>query len=346
VFTVDDVVDAAEFRGEVEPIRRRLAKSIRGLEAGEEGGPDPETLQTMSEQFRYDRDLITAEETGRWLEDRDLTLDDLVAYLIRQHREVRAHGASPQGDLPETSSPTGVRGEAGETLRAELWLSGELDHLAVALGWRLVARLETTDEDMALAEAIEGETARFLRRTGVRPDAVDAWLAGLQRDASWLEEMFALELAYSRTCAALLTPARLAREVFHRSAVLTRFEIEAIEVDTLDAAREVHACVTRDGRSMRRIARDGGYPYDRWEAILEDLPEDFQRLLVCSIPGETLAPIDRGEGFEVCRMLGKHDPDAEAEEIRTRVERRILESHFSDLAGRHLRWIIAPGAGA
>ena len=35
----------------------------------------------MSEQFRYERDLITAEETERWLADRGLTLRRLQCVL-------------------------------------------------------------------------------------------------------------------------------------------------------------------------------------------------------------------------------------------------------------------------
>jgi len=340
--TVDDIVDAAEFRGEVEEARVRVLASLQG--AADE--PDPETLQEMSDEFRYDRDLISAEETERWLAARDLTLDDLIGHLVRRHRLTSSRRKDARRGKARAPAPTGLRGAMGEALRAELWLSGDLEGMARDLGWRLVARFASPEGRCPSSEGIEAERASFLRRCGPGPRAVEAWLGSMQRDAAWLEETLATEAAYRSSCAALLTAERLSRETLRSKLLLTRFEVESIEVDTLDAAREARVCVGTDGRSMERLARTARYPYERFEAIFEDLPESWQRPLLASAPGDVLPPIDRGEGFQVCRVLTRHDPDLEAEEIRARIAQRILESHFSDLGARCLHWIVAPERGA
>ena len=102
----------------------------------EEDGPDDERLQAMSDQFRYERDLITAEETERWLEDRGLTLDDFNAHFLRHYWADTFERASRAG-APRL--PLGARRLAGLSSIAELLLSGELDRMAQQLSWRFAA---------------------------------------------------------------------------------------------------------------------------------------------------------------------------------------------------------------
>src|SRR6266481_6446701 len=86
-YSVRDVVDAAWFRGELDSSWSRLLHEVacdaladeRDLEA------DGDLLQTMSEEFRYGRDLLTAEETEKWLAARDLTEEDFSAYFLRRY---------------------------------------------------------------------------------------------------------------------------------------------------------------------------------------------------------------------------------------------------------------------
>jgi len=79
------------YRGDLLPVWTRLLRLIecetRAGAAEDEADrtPDDAELQALSEQFRYDRDLITAEETERWLEERGLTLDDFSAYCLRHY---------------------------------------------------------------------------------------------------------------------------------------------------------------------------------------------------------------------------------------------------------------------
>ena len=68
-FTVRDLIDAALFRGELELVWKdllRLVAAERKADA-EELEFDDEAIDSAAEQFRYQRDLITAEETEQWL---------------------------------------------------------------------------------------------------------------------------------------------------------------------------------------------------------------------------------------------------------------------------------------
>jgi hypothetical protein len=83
-FTVRDILAYGWFLGE---LRAPWGELMIGI-ACEEGAneldleADDEVLNSMSEEFRYARDLLTIEETERWLLARDMTEDDFSAYLV------------------------------------------------------------------------------------------------------------------------------------------------------------------------------------------------------------------------------------------------------------------------
>lgn len=65
-----DVIDAAQYRSELTPVWDRLQQRVAAEEdaAERELEPDGDAIQEMSDEFRSERDLITAEETELWLE--------------------------------------------------------------------------------------------------------------------------------------------------------------------------------------------------------------------------------------------------------------------------------------
>src|SRR5437667_12896681 len=86
-FTAKEVVDCAVVRGEIDPLWRvflRLAECDR-LANERELELDDSALDSASIAFRYDHDLITAEETERWLEDRSLSLSEFSEYFARRY---------------------------------------------------------------------------------------------------------------------------------------------------------------------------------------------------------------------------------------------------------------------
>lgn len=121
-----------------------------------------------------------------------------------------------------------------------------------------------------------------------------------------------------------------------------RFDLELIEVDSRDAAREVFECVSADGEPMEEVASGAGYPYRHSHVFYEDLPEEMQPKLLSARPGEILAPIEREGAFELCRLVDKTELDLADDEVRARVDAKIVERHFSELVARFVRWILPP----
>jgi hypothetical protein len=332
--TVRDLLDAALFGGELEPAWEELLRLVATERKADEQELEysDEAIDAAVERFRYEHDLITAEETEQWLADRGLGLGDFGAYFVRHYwgEQFEDVAAEP---LDFLTAPN----EMHDLLTTELILCGELDRIAQRLSWRLAASGETHNEPVA-PELIAKEKAHFLERSGLREDEVAGWLEKIGRDEEWWHECLRMEAIHHRDCAALLSREAREREIAALRLPLTRFEIETIELDSLDAAREAVLCARDDGMSMEEVAAEGRYPYRHPEVLLEEIPEDLQQKFLSVHPGEILEPIARGDGFHICRVVGKAEPDLEDPAVKKRAEERILDRHFADLTTRHIQW--------
>jgi len=333
-FTVRDLIDGALFRGELDPTWSELLRLIAAEAKADEQDLeyDDDAIDAAAERFRYEHDLITAEETEKWLADRGLTLADFAAYFVR-HYWGQQMGDVESEALDYFSAPNDMR----ELLTKKLILSGELDRMAQRLSWRVAALCAAAGaavDPQLLAE----EEANFLERLGLEKEEVAGWLEKLGRDQEWLGEALTMEAIQRRDCAALLSREACEQEVTALRLPLTRFEVETIELDSLDAAREALLCARDDGMSMEEVAAEGRYPYRHPEVLLEEIPEDLQQKFLSVHPGDILEPIARGDGFHICRIVDKFEPDLDDPMVKQRAEERILNRHFADLTTRHIQW--------
>ncbi|MEO8439410.1 MAG: hypothetical protein ABI540_04225 [Spartobacteria bacterium] len=333
-FTVRDVVDSAQFRGELEPAWKELLRAL-AAEAkadAQELEFDEDAIDTAAEQFRYQHDLITAEETEKWLTDRGVSLSDFSSYFIRHHWADKFDEVEP-----EPADYLAASAELQALLLAEMILSGDLDRMAQRLSWR-VADWCSAGNEAVDAALLAAEEERFFERSGLSREELPAWLAQLGREEEWFRESLAKEAIHRRGCHSVLSPKARAHEVAALRLPLTRFEVETIELDSLNAAREALLCVREDGMSMEEVAAEGRYPYRHPEVLLEEIPEELQQKFLSVHPGEILDPIARGDGFHLCRVVGKSEPDLEDPVVKERAEERILDRYFADLMTRHILW--------
>jgi len=330
-YTVRDAMEAALFRGDLaapwQAFLRCVAAEDRAAELNLE--LDEDALDTGAQLFRYQHDLITAEETEQWLTVRELTLDDFSDYFARQvWGNTEMEGMHPQ-EIDYLSAPTNLR----EAFTVDLILSGQLDQITMQLSWRLAALYSEKDVDLELVAA---EKQRFLERNGMEAARLRNWLERLGHGEEWLDRHAAMEAAYRKRCGALLVPHAHHRELVSLRLPLTRFETEVIELESHDAAQEALFCVREDGMSMEEVASEGRYPYRRLDFFLEDLGDEMQQKFLSVSDGQVLEPLSRGDGFELWRVIRKIEPQADDPAIRLRIEQRLLNRHFSELAKRHV----------
>jgi hypothetical protein len=333
-FIVRDLIDAAHFRGELEAEWENLLRRVAAERKADEQDLefDDEAIDTAAEQFRYQHDLITAEETEHWLAERGLTLGDFGAYFVRHY-----WGEHFDDVEPEVVNFFSAPNELRELLTSELILSGELDRMAQRLSWRVAASCAAEGQGVD-PQLTAAEQAGFLQRSGVSEDQLADWRERLGRDPAWFQNALEMEAIHRRDCDRLLSRQAREREIAALRLPLTRFEVETIELDSLDAAREALLCAREDGMSMEEVAAEGRYPHRHTELLLEEIPEDLQQKFLSVHPGEILEPIAHGDGFHLCRIIGKTEPNVDDPVVKMRAENRILERHFADLTTRHIQW--------
>ncbi len=328
-----DVIDAALFRGDLAPIWNELLRSIECENQADELEIEEGALDQAAEEFRYDHDLITAEETEHWLEARDLTLDDFGEYFARRYWGEHWNDEVAPKAIDYVAAPEDLR----DLLKIDLILSGEFDKMARELSWRVAAAFESKAEEIDPA-SIALQEKSFLERTGIDQAGLVAWLSGIGRNREWLDEMLRMEAILHAKRDQLLNPKSRQSELAALRLPLTRFEVEMVEVESMDAAREASLCVTEDEMSMEEVAKEGRYPFTRVELLLQEIDNELQQKFLSVSPGKVLEPLTRGDGFQLCRIMKKIAPDADDPALQARIDQSILDRHFCQLVADRIQW--------
>jgi hypothetical protein len=330
-YKVRDAIDAALFRGELERIWKEFLGRVKAEKRAEELEleVDDDALNEAAEAFRYQHDLIAAEEMEQWLGRRGLTLGEFSDYLGRQYW----HRTVGEEVEPEDSDLTSASADRRGVFTAELMFSGELDRLTTRLMWRLAALAASEEID---SERIAVARRMFFDRNEISTSELRERLNRMARDDQWFDEILALEAAYCQHSEALLNPQARKRELAMLRLPLTRFEAEVIELESSDAAKEALFCVREDGVSMEEVAAEGRYPYRRIAFLQEDIPSELEQKFLSVAAGDVLEPFVRGDGFELYRITKKVEPQLDDPAVQRRIDQRLVERHFSDLTSKYV----------
>lgn len=328
-YGVREVLAAAAFRGELEPIRRFTRESLAALAAAEDQGHevDDALLQQASEQYRQQRGLATAAATAAWLERYGLDLDDFVDFLERHiiHTQWNAHLDAAMASFAPTEE------EVDALVMPETVFSGALTELAAWLA-RRVALPRDDGEDTT------EERVRFLERAGLGDAGVPGWCARQECSEDWLEELLRLEVRYRRKRSDLLNPANFTRAMRERRQDLMCIEVEAVVFESENAAREAYLCIVEDGEPLDQVSARAHGKRRHATLFLEGLDDATQQKFLSAPPGHTFPPIPEGEDYVIHHVARKIEPDLKDEAIRQRLEHGLITRYFDELAATRITW--------
>lgn len=149
-----------------------------------------------------------------------------------------------------------------------------------------------------------------------------------------------LEDAFAAARSAHLTTARRQQELAGHRLALLRCIIESAEFGTEPAAREAVLCAREDGRSLADVATANGFPVQRHQAFLGDLPDDWQAALLNAQAGDVTSPLVGHGGGLVLQLLDKREPTLDCPEVGARVDAQLSGRFFGELESRHIRWLL------
>jgi hypothetical protein len=333
VYTWTDVVMAAVQRGDwarlVESLRRRLALVAMADDRGL--SPTEGELEAAGQEFRYERDLITAEDMEAWLAREGLTVEDWMEHI---ERSVVAAKAGEAGEIPAEWDPPAE--DVAERLAAEAVCSGALagfaqtfaEHVAVASDDAAAAGDPSPEQVRQAALTVCEEAARL----GL-PDLS----AGDGRRR--VEEIVRVELAFPDRARDLVSSAAVRAEIENHRLDWIRLDLEGLSFGDAAEAREAALCLREDGEDFESVARSAHVRIRNERVFLDELDPSVRTELLSAKPGELVGPLEFGEQFHLFRVREKTIPSESDMDVRRRAESAVLAKMLEEQTLSRILWL-------
>lgn len=296
-----DVVQAAKAWGDwaaLEADVRHVLACVDHLRAtGEEPGEDE--LDEAASEFRYDRDLVSAEEMEAWLEARNLTVDEWMEYILGAVSVRRCAGLEP----PIVPGAAVKEEDVERHLTIEAVCSGACDDWARRLAGRAAAAAAIGDEG---------------------------------GDAERLERLDAAFQVYRQR---VLTPQVLRDQLSVRHLDWIRIHGLKVVFPSEPMAREAALCMKEDHLSLEEVAADAGQVVHEVAATIDELAPEHRDRFLAARPRDVVGPLPVDTAFELCLVKEKILPSIEDDDIRARAEDAVLQRLLKREVAERVRWM-------
>lgn len=328
-----DVVLAAMWRGEWAAFETRLREGL-ACETYADETDDPveqAMVDAATAEFRYDRELITAEETEAWIAAAGLSLESWSRYFVRQ--ALRARWADRLAEILAGHAPDddAVVGE----LPAEAICSATLRQLANALAGRAAVSVDQAASGRPEAPERDRERVRAV------VDNHRVLLDQLVTDdhAARLSHIAGLHAAFEYATVKALTPQAIESQVETNRLDWMRVDLERLPFPDESMVRETRLCCQEDGLSLVQLAARIDRHVQSEAVRLDACESDLRTLLLSAEPGELLGPLPVAETFQALVVLHKHLPVADDPEVRQLAEAAVVAAMLRQAESLHVRWL-------
>lgn len=320
----------------MEPLRQSIRDRLACQAYAEEEGfeLDIEELQAAAEDYRYERNLITAEEVESWLQEHNLTLEDFNAYLTQDHWFRRFFPDLNQIRLEYSPSENFT----APRIWSEMILEDRLKEFVIPVAWRVAVMREFARDPLpqGLAEKVKKV---FFERMASSASDLESWLERNSCSKDWFEELSAMEAYFQKFRSSMLTPEMCLRQMHTHQLDLTRVEGEGLGFSSEEIAHESFLCITEDGENPKAVTQRAQGSTTRFSWLVKDLPEEWQQKFFSARTGEWLPPKEWNGAFRVFRVKRKVNPDLNDTEVRHWIEEKVLTLSLNPLVDKHIGWL-------
>jgi hypothetical protein len=308
----DDVVLAAEFSGDWARLRETVRQGIaclRRMDQEEEDSLEAEELETAANEFRYSRDLVSAEEMEAWLGRWGLTAEGWMDYV--RSSLLRQKWSGRLADCVAQYSPS--EQEVDERIATEAVCSGGLAR------W---------------ARVLAGRAAIHAREEKEKPEGTEPTRAQ--------EKLARLEASFRRFRERTLTPEAVRAQIRSCRTDWTRLDCQRVSFPEEGMAREAALCVREDGRALAEVASDADREIASEQVYLEEMEPDIRADFFGAKRGALLGPVRRGDEFVLYLVLDKVLPSEDDAATVARAEEAILQSIVAREIDDRVKWHSQP----
>ncbi|HEY4307484.1 MAG TPA: hypothetical protein VGM82_23625 [Gemmatimonadaceae bacterium] len=288
----------------------------------------PRVLDAAAREFRYARDLVSADSMERWLASRNVSLKEWSAYLRRSLNSARFAGEA--GALLQRY-PIGAD-EAARVTLSNIVCSGELGEwkqslasrvaAAGSLGWSLTASdaEETSFPDILFPA---------LPLLGVTIDDIRAAVRRLQN----------LDDAFERFRTSQITDAMVGEYVGRRRLDWVQFDCGMMAFPVEDMAAEAALLLREDGMELTGVYDVASVEPREARFWLEDIPAETRSEFLAAQTGDLLGPMRIGDEYALYLIREKTLPSARDPEVRRRAEEGVLRHALRHQLDHRVHWL-------
>ncbi len=334
----EDLVLCAHLWGEYATLEARARRGIACSKHMEAMGEDvPESaVDEAAEVWRYERDLLSADDTESWLAERQLKADEWLDYMLRE-----ALLARWSRELDRISKRYKVSaGDVGAALYAEAVCSG----LLTKLNERLAAEAAVHDHEVA---QVKGARPSWCSKTAVGkvlaalpPPVKRTGVVGLTPAATRerAEFLACVTLSHGRFVARTSDPTAVSHEIDAHALDWTRIDSETVTFASEEAAREAALLVREDGLTLHAAAAVAKARVRKTRYLIQDVAQPLKDRLVGASAGELLGPVSDRGGFLLVSVLKRTEPSGRDRAIRSRAADAVIGRTIQREVGRRVRW--------
>lgn len=335
-----DAVLAGALWGEWSAVVDRARAGLAAMEleaAAESSRVGDDEIDAAADEFRYARHLVSAEDAELWLERWDLDADRWVNWIWVDLLRRRLLAEDAEALAAAAAAVEADDDELDEAIRTEAICSGALQRLSQRLAARVAIAGKLVEEEAAAGTAAEPDEVPLpeIDAASLLPSFPADGLAGR------LRALAALDRAFERFRALVVTPEALSARVRSQQADWMRISCRILVAASEDVAREAMAAIVDDGEEMAEVAADARAKLDEGTFYVEELDPGLRDRLLPAQPGELLGPIAVAGGFAVVRVLGKVLAAAGDEAIDRRAEARLMEVAVAREVDNRIAWRVA-----
>lgn len=322
VFDWRDVVLLTYRAGKWNAVLQNIEDGLRSVAYAEQAEDEAleEQVEAAAAEFRYDRELLTAEETEAWLRERGVTAAEWLSSVRRG--VLLVHFAGQLDELPVTDSPS------RQDLEAEIRVDLRCSPLGRELAERSAGYVAA-----ASAAGLPSAPASELPMPSELPAGLDA--AHARSRLSLIDRILD---GVERFRAGAVNPEALVREIRLHQMEWIRLECQTLTFSDAAQAREAIFCLREDGLGIEEVAASAHQEPVQAHFFVEDLDPNLQPSFVSAMPGDVIGPALRQEDHLLYLVLSKTMPSDQDPAVRARAADRLVARATAVEVQRRVRW--------
>ena len=305
----DDVILAAKLRGDWARLEKELCEGLACVKRMDEAEEeiDAEELESAANDFRYERDLVTAEEAEAWLRQWNITAKAWMDYIRRC--VLRRKWADELAEIVARFRVT--EREIHSCLRAEAVCSGYLARFAQALAARASAFEKAREE---------------------------GWIREAAPCAKRIKRIHRLESGYRSFRDHVVDSQGLKDQVGWHRLDWIRFDCRYVVFPDEQMAREAALCVRDDGMRLDEVAANAKIDPHNEPIYLEAIDPSVRDRFLSAGKGALVGPLDWDKGFALFVVEDKILPALEDPAIKRRAEESLIQNAIDREIANRVQW--------